>query len=63
LISKRNRLGRSSDVDTRDLDAQIAEKKITDLVTAKIAEFPELLADPGRRERLAALLSDGQADA
>jgi uncharacterized membrane protein len=61
LISKRNSLSRFPEIDKTDLEAEIVELRIRTLVEAKIAEFPALLADPARRERLAALLSDGQA--
>lgn len=50
------------DQDLTELDHLISEIRIADLVEAKITEFPGLLVDPARRERLAALLSDGQAD-
>jgi len=62
LARKAGMTARHPGYDTTEIDLKITEIRIRDFVTAKIAEFPAVLADPARRERLAALLSDGQAD-
>lgn len=61
LAKKASLAAHEPGTDITEIDHQITEIRIRDLVAAKRAEFPRLLADPARRERLAALLSDGAA--